>query len=119
VTSLKRAAERMDRTVGAWIRTKRRTARLTQSEIAGRLGLSYQQVQKYEHGVNRISAGRLWAFAQVLGAGVEDFFRDKPEPLRPGGGRRPARLPLPPRVLDPNVEAALVRLVRALARQAK
>lgn len=56
------------------IRSRRLEVGLTQQEVALRLGISFQQLQKYEHGKNRISAGRLYQLAAVLETGIEIFF---------------------------------------------
>lgn len=56
------------------IRSRRLEVGLTQQEVAHRLGVSFQQLQKYEHGKNRISAGRLYQLAAVLETGIEAFF---------------------------------------------
>lgn len=56
------------------IRSRRLERGLTQQEVARLLGVSFQQLQKYEHGKNRISAGRLYQLATVLETGIESFF---------------------------------------------
>jgi transcriptional regulator with XRE-family HTH domain len=61
------AAERIDRHVGARIRRRRREAGVSQAKLAETLGVSFQQVQKYEIGANRVSASTLWRISQVLG----------------------------------------------------
>ncbi|MEM9226206.1 MAG: helix-turn-helix transcriptional regulator, partial [Pseudomonadota bacterium] len=57
----------IDRIVGQRLRWRRRELKLTQEQLGEKLGLTFQQVQKYEKGVNRIAAGRLFEIAQVLG----------------------------------------------------
>ena len=47
---------------------------MNQSQLAKAAGVTFQQVQKYEKGANRVSASRLWQFAQALGMDVADFF---------------------------------------------
>jgi transcriptional regulator with XRE-family HTH domain len=47
---------------------------LSQSDLAGRIGVSYQQVQKYESGQDRLTGGRLFEIAQVLSVPIADFF---------------------------------------------
>lgn len=74
----RRLAREVDRYVGQRIRERRVSAGITQQELAAALGLSYQQVQKYENGSNRISAGRLYVLARLLGAEVTDFFPHDP-----------------------------------------
>ncbi len=60
--------------VGARVRELRLTRGLTQTDLAERLGISFQQVQKYEKGTNRIGSSRLWDISQVLETPVGAFF---------------------------------------------
>jgi transcriptional regulator with XRE-family HTH domain len=62
--------------VGARIRTRRLLLGMNQETLATALGLTFQQVQKYEGGANRVSASRLAEMAAVLGVSVAYFFRD-------------------------------------------
>lgn len=64
-----RAAE-LEREIGARIRARRRQLGLSQSELADQLGVSFQQVQKYERGANRVAASTLVVAAMALGVGV-------------------------------------------------
>ena len=64
----------VDAHVGARIRLRRTLLGLSQTALADAIGLTFQQVQKYEKGSNRVSAGRLWQFAQVLEVPVAFFF---------------------------------------------
>src|SRR5918999_6573473 len=64
----------VDRHVGARMRERRVMNGLTQQQMADLIGVTYQQAHKYESGVNRIAAGRLYIIAQVLGADVGYFF---------------------------------------------
>ena len=66
--------QEVDRHVGARIRERRIMLGLTQQQLAEMIGVTYQQAHKYERGINRVSAGRLWEIAQVLGVGVSHFF---------------------------------------------
>lgn len=68
----------IDVQVGARLRALRKMRKLTQSELAAALGLSFQQVQKYENGANRISASKLWQAAELLGVQVLDLFGEAP-----------------------------------------
>lgn len=63
-----------DRHVGARIRERRIMLGLSQQQMADLIGVTYQQAHKYERGINRISAGRLYEIAQVLGVQVGYFF---------------------------------------------
>ena len=67
-----------DRTVGSRIAALRAAQGLSQSALGNALGVSFQQVQKYEKGRNRIGAGRLQAIADVLKVPVETFFARQP-----------------------------------------
>ena len=60
--------------VGARIRAQRVIRGLTQSDLARLVGISFQSVQKYEQGENRVSASRLYEFAQALGVAPQHFF---------------------------------------------
>ncbi|WP_396273885.1 helix-turn-helix domain-containing protein [Hyphomonas sp.] len=64
----------IDRVVGQRIRWRRRELKLTQERLGELLELTFQQVQKYEKGVNRVSAGRLYEIAGVLGVPISYFF---------------------------------------------
>jgi transcriptional regulator with XRE-family HTH domain len=63
-----------DRYVGTRIRERRVMLGLSQQQMAELIGVTYQQAHKYERGINRISAGRLFEIAQVLGVPVDYFF---------------------------------------------
>jgi transcriptional regulator with XRE-family HTH domain len=60
--------------VGTQIRTRRLLLGMNQEELAQRLGLTFQQVQKYESGANRVSASRLWEIAAILKMPIGYFF---------------------------------------------
>lgn len=64
----------MDAYVGARIAHRRAALGLTQGALARAVGVTFQQVQKYERGSNRVSAGRLHALAAALGAPITFFF---------------------------------------------
>lgn len=66
--------------VGNRLRVRRMLTGLTQDELAAAVGITFQQVQKYEKGANRISASRLYAFSHVLKVRVGWFFEDLDEP---------------------------------------
>jgi transcriptional regulator with XRE-family HTH domain len=71
----------VDRHVGTLIRAKRRALGISQSELADALGLTFQQVQKYERGTNRVSSSKLYEIAQKLDTPLSTFFEglDHPE----------------------------------------
>ena len=123
--SLRRRVQDTDRRVGLRLRERRLLLGLTQQELAELLGVTYQQAHKYEKGVNRIAAGRLFTLAQVLGVEVGYFF----EGLG-GGAAGGFRLTGQQRLLleltrsftaiaDGRQRAALCDLARALATAAE
>src|SRR6476661_7543819 len=67
-------AQDIDRYVGARMRERRIMLGLTQQQMAELIGVTYQQAHKYEKGINRIAAGRLFTIAQALGVEVGYFF---------------------------------------------
>ncbi|MEM9440929.1 MAG: helix-turn-helix transcriptional regulator [Pseudomonadota bacterium] len=67
-------AQDIDRHVGARMRERRIMLGLTQQQMAELIGVTYQQAHKYEKGINRVAAGRLYHIAQALGVDVGYFF---------------------------------------------
>jgi transcriptional regulator with XRE-family HTH domain len=86
----------VDIEVGHRIRIERLARGLSQTALANQLGVTFQQVQKYEKGVNRVGAGRLTKIAQVLGIEVGTFFSGKDilatEDKKEGGEASPLKL---------------------------
>ncbi len=75
--------------VGGRVRLRRTLMGMSQERLGEALGLTFQQVQKYERGVNRIGASRLFDLARVLDVPIGFFFDDMPDSLGgSGGGRR-------------------------------
>jgi len=72
-----------DKHVGARIRERRIMLGLSQQQMANMIGVTYQQAHKYERGINRISAGRLYEISQVLGVPVSFFFDGLKEDRQP------------------------------------
>jgi transcriptional regulator with XRE-family HTH domain len=110
----------VDRHVGARIRQRRINLGINQQELAQLIGVSNQQAHKYEKGINRITAGRLYVFAQALGVDIGYFFEGlndqdrRPDPS-PGEWvpvelvRDVASFP------EQSLQSALGALVRAMA----
>jgi len=69
-------ANPIDVHVGARVRLRRTLLGLTQETLGDALGITFQQVQKYERGANRISSSRLWDLSRVLDVPVAFFFDD-------------------------------------------
>ncbi len=70
----------VDLHVGGRVRIRRKMLSLSQSALASALGLTFQQVQKYERGANRISASKLYQIAQTLQVPMSFFFDGLPDP---------------------------------------
>ena len=68
------ACDRIDVEIGARMKQARVAAGLSQTELGTHLGISFQQVQKYEKGKNRVGGGRLYKIARVLGVKITYFF---------------------------------------------
>jgi transcriptional regulator with XRE-family HTH domain len=69
----------IDKHVGARIRMRRLMLEMSQEKLADKLGLTFQQVQKYEKGTNRVSASRLLHVSQILGVEIPFFFEGVPQ----------------------------------------
>lgn len=127
-----RRANPVDVHVGGRVRLRRMLLGMSQEKLGEHLGLTFQQIQKYEKGINRIGASRLFDLSQVLGVPVQFFY----EELALSGGdaagfaERPAEsyaaeflgsregLELNKafaRISDPRVRRSIVDLVRAFA----
>ncbi len=101
--------------VGARVRQRRTLLGMTQTMLADGLDLTFQQVQKYERGTNRISAGRLYDLSRVLDVPIEYFFEDMPAEVAassPANGRGRSEEPVS---YEPNPMAKreTLELVRA------
>jgi len=69
----------IDAQVGNRVRLRRMLVGMSQEKLGETLGLTFQQVQKYEKGVNRIGAGRLYRIAQILEVPINYFYEDVAE----------------------------------------
>jgi transcriptional regulator with XRE-family HTH domain len=69
-----KSPDHVDRHVGARIKLQRSLVGMSQEKLGELLGITFQQVQKYEKGTNRVGAGRLLAIARALGVPVSFFF---------------------------------------------
>ncbi|VVT12224.1 helix-turn-helix transcriptional regulator [Hoeflea sp. EC-HK425] len=67
---------KLEKLVGINLRRLRNERGLSQQQVGEKLGISFQQIQKFENGTNRISAGRLFVLAQFLNAPLIEFFQD-------------------------------------------
>ena len=69
-----RAANPIDVHVGTRVRLRRKTMKMSQEQLGDQLGITFQQVQKYERGTNRVGASRLWKISQVLEVPIQYFY---------------------------------------------
>ena len=127
-----RLANPTDAYVGSRLRLLRTKQNITQQGIAERLGISFQQLQKYEKGINRIGASRLQHLSQIFDVSVDFFFDGAPrlagsvlknrqapsmdyvdDFLAGAEGKALARAFL--QIKDPTVRRSVVHMVEALA----
>jgi len=121
--------------VGSRVRFRRMLLGMSQEKLGDKLGLTFQQIQKYEKGINRIGASRLFDLAQVLGVSVQFFYEEAPaaEPTQlvpEGFAERPPEGSIVEflrsrdglelnkafvRISDAKARRAIVDLVRSLA----
>jgi transcriptional regulator with XRE-family HTH domain len=120
----------VDISVGNRVRGRRILMGMSQERLAEELGITFQQVQKYEKGSNRVSASRLSDISRILDVEPGYFFEDFSEGKRPNQSSQPAQPdPLNKRetlelvrayyrITDPNVRHQLTALIRSLGKQA-
>ena len=58
--------DEVEKNIGRQIRMLRISNKISQKDLAGKMGITYQQIQKYENGLNRISVARLWQFCKIF-----------------------------------------------------
>jgi transcriptional regulator with XRE-family HTH domain len=104
-TARKRRADARDTDIGKRVREQRLAKGMSQMQLATHLGVTFQQIQKYENGMNRIGSGRLQRIAEALNVPVAHFFKSD--------GNSPALTPSPAE--DLAIEGA-ERLLQAFRR---
>src|ERR1700734_2325909 len=95
--------------VGSRIRLRRTLLGMSQERLGDSLGLTFQQVQKYERGVNRVGASRLFDLSRVLDVPISFFFDDMPDSLAANFGGVPSRRPGSAEQQDPFGDDTLSR----------
>ena len=103
-------AHPVDVHVGKRIRHRRWTVGMTQQNLAERVGIKFQQIQKYETGANRVSASRLWDIADALGVEISFFF----EGLDANGSEKVTDDTVPSDILGDKEALDLVRSYYAI-----
>lgn len=101
--------EAINQAVGLRIRRERLAQGLTQSELGDQLNLSFQQVQKYERGINRVSAGKLVLLADLFNLPVQALFPPATTPVVPGQGPGAA-------MEEPELSRDALKLLRYFSR---
>ena len=105
----------VDLHIGKRIRLRRELQKLNQKALAEKLGLSYQQVQKYELGISRVVASRLWDISKVLDVSLSYFFEEMDEktlsnsPRKRNNNDSSPDEPLQPRLLDKEESLQLLK----------
>ena len=99
--------------VGKKFREMRERAAMSQKGVAAKLKISFQQVQKYESGANRVSASRMWELARILKVEPNDFFEGY---RKPGAKKVKGRKKEP---VTPDVRGGLILSVNKHFRQIK
>lgn len=116
----------VDVQVGKNIRSSRWLKGMNQHELAGQIGVTFQQLQKYESGVNRVSASRLWEIARALNVAIECLFAgteaDEADETQESGANRQifddresVDLILSYRAIPPNQRRRLFDLAQVMA----
>lgn len=111
----------IDAHIGAMIRAERQARGMSQNALAKKLGVAFQQVQKYENGSNRVSASMLYAIACVFGVKISTFFPERKCRPTAGEAERLMATPGAPKLmkafakLDPDVQTATVACLSAFA----
>ena len=110
-----RAPNPVDVHVGTRVRLRRTLLGMTQTGLGQAIGLTFQQVQKYERGVNRIGSSRLYDLARVLDVPVNFFFDEMPKEVASKSGAASSGPPEGAEMFDPDIvsKRETLELVRA------
>ena len=110
---MKKSTGQIDKEIGSRMRMRRMLIGMSQEKLGDMLGLTFQQVQKYEKGTNRISVGRMIDIAHVLGVEIGFFFEGLTGGKKESGFGEPAQ---PPFVSDFMATQEGHQLMRAFTR---
>ena len=103
----------VDAHVGNRLRVRRTLLGLSQEKVGEAMGLTFQQVQKYERGANRIGASRLWDMSRILNCPVSYFFEEMDDDTQAASPRNANGPVASPREDDPLLQRETLELVRA------
>lgn len=120
----RKRSTRYDEHVGARLRIARMSCGISQGALGQKLALTFQQIQKYERGTNRISAGRLFEVSVILQVEIAYFFEGLHQPLTSKPAIRPAGeastlLDQALIIRNPRIRRQVLKLIRALATEAE
>ena len=102
--------------VGSRVRLRRTLLGMSQERLGDALGLTFQQIQKYERGANRVGCSRLYEISRVLDVSVSYFFEGAPEPDQPVDAGASEERPETEHRSDPMSKRETLELVRAYYR---
>ena len=109
--------------VGGRVKARRTLIGMSQEELGEHVGLTFQQIQKYEKGMNRIAASRLWQFSLILGQPISWFFEGIGERKRKRDDlvakRETLKFVRYFSACDPDVQKHLAAMINAVAGKAK
>ncbi len=129
----KKQANPIDGQVGNRVRLRRMLIGMSQERLGELLGLTFQQVQKYEKGVNRIGAGRLFEVSRILGVPIDYFYEGVSNQLQGGFAENEASPPVMEfvssgeglqlslafmKIKDPKLRKRVLDLVKQMAEDA-
>lgn len=116
--SLKQSLKHIDEKLGHRIRVRRRLMRMNQQTLARAIGVSFQALQKYEAGENRVSASALLQIARVLEAPISYFFEDmdQPDGAEKAADHLTLRLARAMNELPEDVAEAVIRFAQSVSR---
>jgi len=110
VTEFEKNLGKLDARIGNRVRLRRALLGMSQEKLARLVGLTCQQIKKYERGINRISAGRLWDIARILRAPVTFFFDDLHPTAHDGSSRPKSHDNILPSKQGMQLNAAFMRI---------
>ena len=87
---MSKAPDEVDAHIGARLRLRRQAVGISQEQLGAALGLTFQQIQKYEKGLNRIGAGRLFRISEILDVDISYFYEGIALRRSDGAGDGPA-----------------------------
>ncbi|WP_081159550.1 helix-turn-helix domain-containing protein [Ensifer aridi] len=106
----------VDAHVGRRIRQRRVWQNMSQATLGEAIGVTFQQVQKYEKGVNRVGAGRLQQISKALKVRPSYFFEGNPDEIQSVGQSAENQVDIPPEVIEFAASEEGIDLIRAFSR---